>query len=158
MPRYELLNNLHFIKGLDPVADAFSGTVASDVVDLSNHESAIFLIYKGAGATGTSTITVEACDDVTPTNATAIPFYSKSITTDDIQGEMTARAAAGFNTTAGASQLYAIQVDASQLAALGRPYVRLKMVEVVDSPVLGGIAIALAGPRYGGSATNSEIN
>jgi hypothetical protein len=157
MPRYELLNNLHFIKGLDPVADAFAGTVTSDVVDLSNHESAIFLIYKGAGATGTSTITVEACDDVTPTNATAIPFYSKSITSTDIQGAMTARAAAGFDTTAGASQLYAIQVDASQLAALGRSFVRLKAVEVVDSPVLGGIAIALAGPRYGGSATNTEI-
>jgi hypothetical protein len=157
MPRYELLNNLHFIKGLDPVADAFSGTVTSDVVDLSNHESAIFIVHKGVGLTGTSTITVEACDDVTPSNATAVEFFSKSITSTDIQGNLTSRAAAGFTTTAGSSQIYVIQVNADQLAPLGRAFVRLKMVEVVDSPVLGGIAIALANPRFGGSPTNTEI-
>jgi hypothetical protein len=157
MPRYELLNNLHFIKGLDPVADAFSGTVTSDVVSLENHESAMFLVYKGAGATGTSTITVEACDDFVPTNATAVPFFSKSITSTDINGAMTARAAAGFTTTAGASQIYAIQVNVQELAELGYPCVRLKCVEVVDSPVLGGIAIALSGSRFGGSATATEI-
>jgi len=154
---YELLNNLHFVKGLDPVADAFAGTVASDVVDLANHQSALFLIYKGVGVTGTSTITVEACDDVVPTNTTAIPFYSKSITSTDVQGSLTARAAAGFATTAGSSQIYVIQVAAEDVAATGYQFVRLKAVEVVDSPVLGGIAIALAGPRFGGSTTATEI-
>jgi len=154
---YELLNNLHFIKGLDPVADAFSGTVTSDIVDMPNHQSAIFIVYKGVGTTGTSTITVEACDDVSGTNATAVPFFSKSITSTDIQGAMTARAAAGFATTAGSSQIYVIQVATEQLAATGYQFVRLKAVEVVDSPVLGGIAIALAGPRFGGSTTATEI-
>jgi hypothetical protein len=154
---YELLNNLHFIKGLDPVADAFSGTVTSDIVDMANHQSAMFIVYKGVGTTGTSTITVEACDDVSGTNATAVPFYSKSITSTDIQGAMTARAAAGFATTAGSSQIYVIQVAAEALAATNYQFVRLKAVEVVDSPVLGGIAIALAGPRFGGSTTATEI-
>ena len=157
---YEQLNNLHFIKGLDPVADAFSGTVASDVVDLSNHQSALFMIYKGVGATGTSTITVEACDDIVPTNFVAVPFYSKNITATDVQGAVTPRAAAGFVTTAGSSQMYAIQVHAEELANVGYRYVRLKAVEVVDSPVLGGIAIALCSPRFGGSAgtSHSEID
>jgi hypothetical protein len=154
---YELLNNLHFIKGLDPVADAFSGTAVSDVVDLANHQSAIFIVYKGVGTTGTSTITVEACDDVVPTTTVAIPFYSKSITSTDVQGALTARAAAGFATTAGSSQIYVVQVAAEELAAAGYQFVRLKAVEVVDSPVLGGIAIALANPRFGGSTTATEI-
>ncbi len=154
---YELLNNLHFIKGIDPVADAFSGTVTSDIVDMANHQSAIFIVYKGVGTTGTSTITVEACDDVSGTNATAVSFYSKSITSNDVQGALTARAAAGFATTAGSSQIYVIQVATEQLAATGYQFVRLKAVEVVDSPVLGGIAIALAGPRFGGSTTATEI-
>jgi hypothetical protein len=35
--------------------------------------------------------------------------------------------------------------------------VRLKAVEVVDSPVVGCIAITLAGPRFGGSTTATEI-
>ena len=157
MPRYELLNNLHFIKGLDPVADAFSGTVTSDVVSLENFESAIFLVYKGVGTTGTSTITVEACDDFVPTNTSAVGFLSKSITSTDIQGAMTVRAAAGFTTTAGSSQIYAIQVNVEELLASGYACVRLKCVEVVDSPVLGGIAIALSNPRFGGSATSTEI-
>jgi hypothetical protein len=154
---YELLNNLHFIKGLDPVADAFSGTVTSDIVDMANHQSAIFIVYKGVGTTGTSTITVEACDDVSATNTTAVPFYSKSITSNDVQGALTLRAAAGFATTAGSSQIYVIQVAAEEVAATGYQFVRLKAVEVVDSPVLGGIAIALAGPRFGGSTTATEI-
>lgn len=157
MVRYELLKNLHMVKGLDPVADAFAGTVASDVVDMSYHGSVLFLVYKGVGLTGTSTITVEACDDFVPTNTTAVPFYSKSITSTDVQGEMVERAATGFTTTAGSSQMYLIQVDASALAATGYKNVRLKAVEVVDSPVLGCIAIALAEPRYGGNPTASEI-
>ena len=158
MLRYELLQNLHFIKGLDPVADAFSGTVSSDVVNLANFGSAVFLVYKGVGATGTSTLTVEACDDIVPTTTTAVPFFSKSITSTDIQGAMTARAAAGFTTTAGSSQIYAIQVDADELANVGYAYVRLKAVEVVDSPVLGCIAIVLGNSRFGGSATATEID
>lgn len=158
MQRYELLQNLHFVKGLDPVADAFAGTVASDVVDVSNHGGALFLIYKGVGTTGTSTITVEACDDVTPSNTTAVPFYYKAITSNDVQGAMTSAAAAGFTTTAGSSQIYAVSVDSQELASAGYKYVRLKAVEVVDSPVLGGIAIALYQPRFGGSATNTAID
>ena len=153
---YEHLNNLHFVKGLDPVADAFAGTVTSDVVDLSNHQSALFIIHKGVGATGTSTITVEACDDIVPTNFVAVPFYSKNITATDVQGAVTPRTATGFVTTAGSSQMYAIQVHAEELANVGYRYVRLKAVEVVDSPVLGGIAIALCNPRFGGSAGTSQ--
>ena len=157
---YEQLTNLHFIKGLDPVADAFAGTVSSDVVDLSNHQSALFIIHKGVGATGTSTITVEACDDIVPTTTTAVAFYSKNITATDVQGAVTPRAATGFATTAGSSQMYAVQVHAEELANVGYRYVRLKAVEVVDSPVLGGIAIALVNPRFGGSAgtSHSEID
>ena len=158
MQRYELLQNLHFVKGLDPVADAFSGTVATDVVDVSNHGGAMFLIYKGVGTTGTSTVTVEACDDVTPSNTTAVPFYYKAITSTDVQGAMTAAAAAGFTTTAGSSQLYVVAVDTQELAAAGYKYVRLKAVESVNDPVLGGIAIALYQPRFGGSATNTAID
>jgi hypothetical protein len=158
MLRYELLQNLHYIKGLDPVADAFSGTVTSDVVNLANFGSAVFLVYRGVGATGTSTLTVEACDDIVPTTTTAVPFFSKSVTSTDIQGAMTARAAAGFTTTAGSSQQYIIQVDAEELQNAGYSYVRLKAVEVVDSPVLGSIAIVLGNSRFGGSATATEID
>ncbi len=67
-----LMERLHLIKGLDPVADAFAATVSSDVVDMSEFSRVLFVVHVGVGATGTSTFTVEACDDIVPTNTTAI--------------------------------------------------------------------------------------
>lgn len=142
------LESLHFVKGLDPVADAFSGTVYSDVVSLAEHPRGLALIHKGVGATGTSTITVEACDDFVPSNVTAVPFRYRAITSGDTPGEITDVAATGFTTTAGSSQLYAIEVDAVELAKAGYKNWRVKAVEVVDSPVVGAIQILLPDARY----------
>ena len=134
------IEQLHFFKVLDPVADAFDGTVASDVVNLGKGgSSAFFLIHKGVGATGTSTVTVEACDDFVPTTTSAIPFLYRAITSGDTPGAVTRAEAAGFTTTAGSSQIYAIQVPAENLAGLGYPCVRVKAVESVNSPVVGSI-------------------
>jgi hypothetical protein len=139
----------HVVKGLDPVADAFAGTVTSDVVSLRAHNKAIFEIYKGVGATGTSTVTVEACDDFAASNTTAVPFrYRRCCNTADVQGVLTEATASGFATTAGSSEIYVIEVAAADLAGTDKGNVRLKMVEVVDSPVLGGITIRLAEPTY----------
>jgi hypothetical protein len=156
--RYESLATKHVVKGLDPVADALSGTVGSDVVDITGHQSATFIIYKGVGATGTSTITVEACDDVTPSNTTAVPFYYRAVTSNDTNGAMTAATTSGFALTAGSSQVYIIEVDEQELASAGYKYVRLKAVEVVDSPVLASILIILNNPKYGYSTNNSVID
>tara|TARA_R100000750_G_scaffold23265_1_gene15181 strand:+ start:3914 stop:4375 length:462 start_codon:yes stop_codon:yes gene_type:complete len=148
----------HIVKGLDPVADAFAGTVSTDVVSLKNHETVEFYIYKGVGATGTSTITVEACDDTTPTTTSAVAFRYQTVVTDDTHSAMTEATVAGFATVAGSSQLYKVSVDASALAVSGYEYVRLKAVEVVDSPVLGGIMIALLTPRFDQAVQASVID
>lgn len=132
------------VKGIDPIADAFAGTVTSDVVSMKNHKLCEFLIYKGVGATGTSTITVLACDDFTPSNTSAVEFWYQAITSGDTPGAATKATTAGFTTTAGSSQMYRIWVDADQLGASGYPNVQLQAVEVVNSPVLGGIAIRLS--------------
>ena len=143
-----MLQNSHFMKGLDPVADAFAGTVGSDVVNFANYHSIVFVIYKGVGTTGTSTITVEACDDTTPSNTTAIPFRYKAITSGDTEGALTAATTSGFTTTAGSSQLYLIEVDQQEMGDTGYDYVRLKAVESADDPVLGGVLIIGNGARY----------
>src|SRR3989337_3151453 len=100
-----MLERFKFAKGLDPVADAFSGTVRSDVYSLRAHGRILFVVYVGVGATGSSTITVNACDDVTPSNRTAIPFWYREIigTTDtgDTDGAITRAGVTGFTTTAG---------------------------------------------------------
>lgn len=144
----QLSQRVHFVKGLDPIADGFAGTVGSDVVNMKGNAGATFVIYKGVGTTGTSTITVEACDNTTPSNTTAIPFHYKAITTGDTEGAYTAATTSGFATTAGSSELYVIEVDAEELGDTGYGYLRLKAVEVVDDPVLGGILIMLHRGRY----------
>lgn len=138
-----LMEQLHFVKGLDPVADAFASTVASDVVDMSGWFKCLFVVYAGVGATGSSTFTVEACDDETPSNTTAIAYQSRMILADDTEGAITARTTSGFIPTVGSSKILLFEVDANDLAASGYRYVRLKAVESVDSPVLGGILVIL---------------
>jgi len=148
----------HYVKGIDPVADAFAGTVSTDVVSLKNHETIEFTIYKGVGATGTSTITVEACDDTTPTTTSAVAFRYQTILTGDTHSDMTEVASTGFTTTAGSSQLYKVSIDAEALAVSGYEYVRLTAVEVVNSPVLGGVSIALLSPRFDIAVQSSVID
>jgi hypothetical protein len=137
-----LMERLHFVKGLDPVADAFAGaTVFSDVINVKNLQRVLFVIHAGVGATGTSTITVQACDDVVPTNRVAIPFHYREILTGDTEGALTAVAATGFATTAGSSKIILVEVREDALSASGFGYVQLKAAEVVDSPVLGSILV-----------------
>lgn len=143
----KLFEALHVVKGLDPVADALAGTVATDIVSLQDYSEVGFLIYKGAGATGTSTITIEACSANDGTGATAVPFhYRRACNTNDTHNAWTQATAAGFATSASASEMYLCVVSADDLAALGFQWARLKAVEVVDSPVLAGVAILMGQP------------
>lgn len=135
------LEHYHPIKGLDPVADAFSGTVSSDVVSFKDYQSFLFLVYCGVGATGRSTWTVEACDDFVPTTTSAVPFYYKEVITGDTETAMTAATASGYNPAAASSRILAIEVEAEAVLASGYPNVRLKGVEGTDSPVVGAILI-----------------
>ena len=150
--------NSHLVKGLDPVADAFAGTKYTDIISMKNHNLAQFVIYKGVGTTGTSTITVEACDDISASNTTAVTFRYQAITSGDTHGALTAATTAGFTTTAGSSQLYKIVVENQALASTGYEYVRLKMVEVADDPVLGGVLVELLEPKYDISVQESAID
>ena len=145
MGNMQIPTDLHFVKGLDPVADAFASTVYSDIIEVAG-QGIGFVIYKGVGTTGTSTITVEACDDISASNSTAVVFWYKRVGTTD--SGWTAATTAGFTTTAGSSDLYHIAVPADQIGETGYAYARLKAVESVDSAVLGGILAYVYGGRF----------
>lgn len=138
----------HVVNALPPAADVFAGTVVTDVINLKNWEHVSFLVQCGAGALGTSTITVEACDDTTPTNTEAIPFIYQECVLSDTFGEVKQAEASGFTTAAATNKMYKIEVDAQALAKSGYSYVRLKSVEVVDDPVAGCVIAILTGGRY----------
>lgn len=148
----------HFMNSLPPVANAFAGTVSSDVHDVRDAHAIHFLITKGVGTTGTSTVTVEACDDTTPSNTTAIPFAYRVNTGTDVWGALTWATATGFVTTAGSNHQYMIEVDADMLANSGRKYCRITLVESVGSPVLAGITAILWPLRSPRAVTASQID
>lgn len=148
-----LLERLKLISTLAPIADAFegtAGTVTSDAVNMKLFQSVMFVVLKGVGLTGTSTWTVEKCTLANGTGAEAIPFYYKRIQANEAESATTLAAAAGFASTAGSDELYAICVDhqTEGLAEGDKPYVRLKGIQVVDSPVAGAILTVLGEPRY----------
>lgn len=143
-----LSERLKFVKGLNPVADAFAGTVTSDVVNLGLYKSAAFIVHKGVGTTGTSTITVQASATASGGTPTAIPFKYRRVASGDTAGDVTQADATGFTTTAGSDEMYIIEVDAASTPD-GKPWVHLKAVEVVDSAVAGSILCVLGDCRYG---------
>lgn len=147
---------IKFGKGLDPVADAFAGTVQSEAVNMGKYGRVGFLIYKGVGTTGTSTITVQASSDASQTGATAVAFKYRRIASGDTGGDVIAATSSGFATTAGSSEMYIVEVDASVCPA-GLPWINLKAVEVVNDPVLGGIVVLLDDAKYHGSVLPTAI-
>jgi hypothetical protein len=145
-----MIQDLHWVTGIAAVADAFASTVSSDVINVRG-EGILFVLHNGVGVTGTSTLTVEACDDVTPTTTVAVEFIYRTNTASDTWSAWTKATTAGFTTTAGSNHIYQIYCTAQQLASEGTTgygYARLKAVEVVDSPVLGGILAAVVNPRH----------
>ena len=146
-----MMERLKFAKGIDPVANAFASTVRTPVYNLRDHGRIMFVIYVGVGTTGTTTITVNACDNTTPSNRVAIPFWSRQILATDVDGAITRQAVAGFTTTAGSSKIVLIEADAKDCAnaqtttnpSLG--YVELTCAESVAAAVLGGIHVFLGG-------------
>ncbi len=127
--------------------DVFNGDPPTDVISLENYEEALFIIVKNAGAVGTATITVESCDDTTPTTTTAVAFRYTATTTGNTIGAITKAAAAGFTTTAGADQLYAISIKSDELSGSDK-YVRMQVTEV-DSTACDGAIISIGCyPRY----------
>jgi hypothetical protein len=141
------ISNFYKVSLLDPIADAFAGTLNTDIVNCQGH-GVVFTIGKGVGATGTSTITISACDDVTPSNTTDVIFWYRAMTTMGTWGDWTAATATGFTTTAGSSQLYECYVPADVLGASTYGYARLNAVEVVDNPVLGYVLAEVVNTRY----------
>jgi hypothetical protein len=146
----EVLENLHLVPGIYPVADFMAGTVQTDIVNCESAAGVVFWIFRGNATAGTETgtVTVQACDTVVPGTATAVAFQYRTSVTPDTWSSWTQATVTGFTMTAGDNQLYEVFVPAANLAALGFSYCRLQIVEVINDPVVGAILMAVVKPRY----------
>lgn len=141
-----------------PVADAFSGSVTSDIVHLENYKKCTFLIATGATNTDTGKVTVGA--GATSTGAaTAIAFkYRTQVkaanatsSSGDVPSALTDATTTGFLMTASKiGGLYIVEVDPAVVAAAGTAYdhVALTVTEVGSSGVTACVLAILSEPRY----------
>jgi hypothetical protein len=110
---------IHVVQALAPDADRYNADPSTDWINMADYGSIMFVINHGAGATGTITITANMAEDASGTGSTAIPYTYRRVsdtTSSDVPGARTAATASGFTTTAGANQLYIVEVSAKSLA------------------------------------------
>ncbi len=147
---------LHVVNILPP-QDVDSGKT-SDVFSLKNHAHATIIVTCGSTNADAGNITIEECDDFTPTNDTAIPFtYYKEETAggDTLSAKQTAVAATGIDVSANDNTTYVIEIDASQLSD-GYPNLILKWSDPGGATYGSAVAI-LSGSRYAGSENATAI-
>jgi hypothetical protein len=155
----------HLVRALEAGADMFNGDPSSDIIDLSKYDRVTFLLQKGAGAVGTATVTVHAADDTSGTTNCAMAFRYRANTSGDTWGDLTDADTGGFTTTAGANQMYAVEVSADEVLEAGRGHstpfdgkcVYLTLTEVADDPCVGGVAAVLSKGRYQDDSMPSAI-
>ena len=139
----KFLEHTHIVHGqlaaaIAAAEDMYNGGISGDVVSMENAESAVFFVVQLAGATGSASIQIFACDDTTPSNTSAISFKYKRITSGDTQGATTETKL--LRTTAGADQAYAIEVEAAKLAEItsfDAKYIQFDATEAANDPVDG---------------------
>lgn len=140
-----MTDDYHFVSLKAPIADfAVAGTgVTFTGVNMSDYLAATFFLLWGVGATGTNVVTVNAATDASNTSPTAIPFRYRSwgqgntTAAFDTAGAWALATTAGFTTTAGSQQAYAIEVNAQDMSHSGKKYAVLKLVAGVNSALLG---------------------
>jgi hypothetical protein len=150
-----IAESCHIVNILPPL-DIDAAAETSDVFSMKNYEHATIIIQ--LGVTGAAaTVTVEACDDFTPSNTTAIAFnvYKQETAAGDVLGARTAVAAAGFATSLSDGVFYVIEVDASELPA-GKPNLRVAFTDP-GAATFGSAVAILSGARYAGDQSATAI-
>ncbi len=128
--------------------DIFNGSPGGDVINMRDWRDIIFWIQEGAGGTGQTVVTVESCDNVTPSTQTPIIFRYRIIAAvGDTWTAWTDATVAGFTTTAAADSMYEIWARAAELSGTNQ-YIRMKTDESESTAVDGGMGAILFNPRY----------
>ena len=149
-----LIGQFHIVPMIPP-ADITTSATNTDVIHLAKYGHATILIMTGTNTKG-CTLTVEKCDNTTPSTHPAIAFNYRKMSTSDTWGALTAEDSAGL-TIADADDncVFAIEIDSAELSA-AYPYVRA----CLSAPASGNnyiAALAILSPRYGQDIPQSAI-
>ena len=143
------LGQLHQIPSLAPV-DQANGALQSDVVDAGEANEIEFDVMFGVITGDVVTITIEECNNNTPSLTTAIAFnYQKSSAVGtDVMGAVTAATSSGVELAASDDgKMVRCYVDPKALTD-GRPYVRAVVTPGGSMSVCLVAINTLVRPRY----------
>lgn len=135
----------HVVNALAPV-DINSGA-NSDVWSMANHSHATIIIQMGVTA-GTSQITLQECDNFTPslTTAVAFKFYPEVTAGGDVMSPVQTATSSGFTSSVNDGIFYVIEFDAQNLTD-GYPNMRVAFANPSAS-VIASCVVLLSGPRF----------
>lgn len=137
-----------------PPQDVAAG-VNSDVFSLKGYAHATIIVQAGSTNADAGNVTIEECDDFTPTTDTAITFnyYAETTAAGDTLGAKTS--AATIDVSANDNIMYVIEIDAQQLTD-GYPNLILKWSACGGATIGSAVAI-LSGARYGSPESATAI-
>jgi hypothetical protein len=151
-----LLERLKLVQAFAPSVDINDTNPAGKLINLALYSDAVLLLHTVA-TTGTAIITMEACDDSAGTNPVAIPFRKQVLDTGgspvDAMGAPVDVLAAGFTTVVSKTSVYALAVRGDAMPA-GKNFVRPRLTEGVNAPVIGSALWLLHHGRFAGAGTN----
>ena len=151
-----LAEQAHIINILPP--QDVSGGVSSAVFSMRNASHVTIIVTAGSTNADAGNITIEECDDFTPSNDTAIDFsyYAETTAGGDTLGDRTAAAAAtGIDVSGNDNITYVIEIDAEQLSE-GYPNLILKW-STCGGTTYGSAVAILTGYAYQGKDQPTEL-
>jgi hypothetical protein len=137
-----------------PPQDIAAG-VSSDVFSMKGYAHATIIVQCGSTNADAGNVTIEECDNFTPTTDTAISFnyYAETTDTGDTLGAKTY--AASIDVSANDNVMYVIEIDAAQLTD-GYPNLILKWSAAGGATIASAVAI-LSGARYASAESATAI-
>ncbi len=150
-----IAEDLHVVNALPPL-DIDVSAQNSDVWSMANHSHATIIVQFGVTGAAT-TMTVEECDDFTPSNSTAIEFasYSETTANGDTLGARVATTSSGLSSGTNDGIFFVIEVDASQLTD-GFPNMRVALSDP-GAATFANIVVILSGSRYAQESSATAI-
>ena len=131
--------------------DRLNGNWASDVIHMAEYQDCVFIIDQTSGV-GAGEVSIQRCDDVTPTSTAGAPSWRyRSSTTPDTWGAWAAiSTSSGFVMAITPDKTYELHIRADEVGGTsGWEYLRLNVDEVTNSPIDVDMIAILFNPRYG---------
>jgi len=130
--------------------DRTASAWASDVIHMAEYQDILFIIDWTSGV-GADEISVQRCDDVTPTSTAGLPGgrYRYSTTPDVWTAWAAIATSSGFVTAITPDKTYEIHVRGDEVGgSSGWEYIRLNADQVANSEVDVNMTAILYNPRY----------